>query len=167
MIKSKIMWSENTNYVMALLVYTLWLPSIISCHIFLSPVTFITLKPGSSALDQFPSPAILPTETANMRPRRTPAWTLPTPTAATGVSNHLQLQNVWVNFEFSFASGGKFFCFLWKTRPKSPTIVDFLKAATPLTAGAVLPSYWPGGLQLTARAIGSKNCQTTNIKWTI
>ena len=42
------MWSENTNYVMALLVYTLWLPSIISCHIFLSAVTFITLKPGSS-----------------------------------------------------------------------------------------------------------------------
>ena len=37
----------------------------------------------------------------------------------------------------------------------------------PLTAGAVSPSYWPGGLPLTIRAIGSKNCQTTDIKWTI
>ena len=112
------MWSENTNYVMALLVYTLWLPSIISCHIFLSPVSFITLKPGSSALDQFPSLAILPTETANMRPRRTPAWTLPTPTAPTGVSNHFQLQNVWLNFEFFLHQEEKCLFFFLKNKAK-------------------------------------------------
>ena len=65
--------------------------------------------------------------------------------------------------ENSFA----FLYFFSKTRRKSSTIVNFLIATTPVTAGAVSPSYWPGGLPLTVWAIGSKNCQTTDIKWTI